>query len=152
VKRRIAAVAALAVTAAVALGLPTVASTAAPDVRGPKCADIRIESPSYTGTLGGTATVSGTLTTPSAPSCQGGVYTVTIVDGGTQTQTFTGDGSTDSWSFTFEVTNAPSTICLYGTSQVSAKSTLADTAPNAACADPSEPLVLNGGAGASGFG
>jgi hypothetical protein len=152
VKRRIAAVAALAVTAAVALGLPTVASTAAPDVRGPKCADIRIESPSYTGTLGGTATVSGTLTTPSAPSCQGGVYTVTIVDGGTQTLTFNGDGSTDSWSFSFTVESAPSTICLYGTSQVSKRSGFADTAPNTACTDANQHLVLNGGAGASGFG
>jgi hypothetical protein len=153
VKRRIAVIATLTVTAAVVLGLPAVANTAAPDVRGPKCADIRIASPSYTGTLGGTATVSGTLLTPSAPSCQGGVYTVYVVDGGTQTQTFLGDGLTDSWAFSFTVSSAPQTICLYGTSQVSSKgNNFADTAPDTACTDASQYLVLNGGAGASGFG
>jgi hypothetical protein len=151
VKRRIAVLGALAVTAAVALALPTVASTAAPDVRGPKCADIRLTG-DYTGTLGGTATVSGTLITPSAPSCQGGVYTVYVVDGGTQSVRFTGDGSTDSWTFTFEVSSAPSTICLYATSQVSGKGAIADTAPDTACTDSSQYLVLNGGGGASGFG
>jgi hypothetical protein len=152
-KRRIAGIAALAATAAVVLGLPTVATTAAPDVRGPKCADIRIEGPSYTGTPGGPATVSGTLSTPTALSCQGGVYAVYVVDGGTQTQTFLGDGLTDSWSFSFTVSSAPSTICLYGTSQVSSKgNNFADTAPDTACTDASQYLVLNGGAGASGFG
>jgi hypothetical protein len=151
-KRRIAGIAALAATAAVVLGLPTVATTAAPDVRGPKCADIRLTG-EYTGTPGGTATVSGTLSTPSALSCQGGVYTVYVVDGGTQTQTFIGDGSTDSWAFSFTVSSAPSTICLYGTSQTSSKgNNFADTAPDTACSDASQYLVLNGGGGASGFG
>ena len=152
-KRRLVAIAALAVTAAAVLGLPTVANTAAPDVRGPKCADIFIFSPSYTGTPGGTATVSGTLTTPSAPSCEGGVYAVHVVDGGTQTQTFIGDGSTDSWAFSFTVSSAPGTICLYGTSRVSSKSnSFADTAPDTACTDASQHLVLNGPPGASGMG
>ena len=152
-KRKIAGIAALAATAAVVLGLPTVATTAAPDVRGPKCADIFIFSPSYTGTPGGTATVSGTLTTRSAPSCQGGVYTVNVVDGGTQTLTFVGDGLTDSWAFSFTVNSAPSTICLYGTSKVSSKSnSIADTAPDTACTDASQHLVLNGPPGASGMG
>jgi hypothetical protein len=151
-KRRIAGIAALAATAAVVLGLPTVATTAAPDVRGPKCADIFIASPSYTGALGATATVSGTLTTPTAPSCQGAVYTVNVVDGGTQTQTFIGDGSTDSWSFSFTVSSAPEFICLYGTSQVSSKgSNFADTAPDTACTDTSQYLELNGPPGASGM-
>jgi hypothetical protein len=152
VKRRIAVIALLAVTAAVVLGLPAVANTAAPDVRGPKCADIRLTG-DYTGTELGTATVTGTLLTPSAPSCQGGVYTVYVVDGGTQTQAFIGDGSTDSWAFSFTVSSAPSTICLYGTSQTSSKgNNFADTAPDTACSDASQYLVLNGGGGASGFG
>lgn len=147
-RKRIAAMAALVGATAVVLGLPTVASTAAPDVRGPKCADIRLLA-DYTGTLGGTATVSGTLLTPSAPSCNGAVYTVYV---GTESATFTGDGSTDSWTFSFTVNDAPSTICIYATSQLSANAIAADTAPNTACSDPSTYLILNGGGGASGFG
>jgi hypothetical protein len=149
VNRRLIAIAALAVTAAAVLGLPAVGSSAAPDVRGPKCADIMLTSFSYTGTPGGSATVQGVLTTPQAPSCQGAVYTV-YVDG--LSQTFTGDGSWDSQVFTFTVENAPSTICLYATSQLNVNAVAADTAPDTACSDPNTHLVLNGGGGASGFG
>jgi hypothetical protein len=148
-RKRIAAIAALGGAVAIVLGLPTVASTAPPDVRGPKCADIMLVSFSYTGTLGGSATVQGVLTTPQAPSCQGAVYTV-YVDG--QSQAFTGDGSWDSQVFTFTVENAPSTICLYATSQLNVNAVAADTAPDTACSDPNTHLVLNGGGGASGFG
>ena len=149
-KKRTAVLAALMGAVAIVLGLPTVASTAAPDVRGPKCADIQLVGLSYTGTLGGTATVQGTLVTPQAPSCQGAVYTVYA---GTQSLTFTGDATTDAFGpFTFTVQNAPSTICVYATSQLNANAVAADTAPDTACSDPSTYLVLNGGGGASGFG
>jgi hypothetical protein len=88
--------------------------------------------------------------TPTAPSCPGGVYTV---HAGSQTLSFIGDGSTDAYQFSFTVTNAESTICLYGTSQVSSKSgSFADTAPDTACSDTSTYLQLNpSGGGASGF-
>jgi hypothetical protein len=148
-RKRIAAIAALAGAVVIVLGLPTVASTAPPDVRGPKCADIMLMSFSYTGTSGGSATVQGVLTTPQALSCRGAVYTV-YVDG--QSQTFTGDGLWDSKVFTFTVENAPGTICLYATSQLSANAIASDTAPDTACSDPNTYLVLNGGGGASGFG
>jgi|SRR5215211_1399253 len=152
-KKRTAAIAALVGAAVVVLGLPTVATTAAPDVRGPKCADIMLVSLSYTGTPGGSATVQGVLTTPEAPSCRGAVYTVYVVDGGTQSITFTGDAETQAFGpFTFTVENAPSTICVYATSQLNANAVPADTAPDTACSDPNTYLVLNGGGGASGFG
>ena len=152
-RKRTAVLAALTGAAAIVLGLPTVASTAPPDVRGPKCADIQIVSLSYSGTPGGTATVQGVLITPQVPSCRGAVYTVYVVDGGTQTITYTGDAETQAFEpFTFTVENAPSTICLYATSQLNANAVPADTAPDTACSDPDTLLVLNGGGGASGFG
>jgi hypothetical protein len=150
-KKRTAAIAALLGAAVVVLGLPTVATTAAPDVRGPKCADIMLVGLSYTGTEGGTALVEGTLITPQAPSCEGAVYTV-FVDG--ESVEFTGDALNDAFALSISVENAPSTICVYATSQLRENAIAADTAPDTACSDPTtgNNLVLNGGGGASGFG
>jgi hypothetical protein len=152
--KRIAALFVLTAAVVLALGLPTAGVPARPgDAAGPPCSDIRLTA-DYLGTLGGSATVSGTLITPQAPSCEGGVYTVYVYDvTGTillGSQTFTGDGSTDAFSYSISITDAASTVCVYGTSTLRGR--IADTAPNGACSDPAEPVVLNGGGGASGFG
>jgi hypothetical protein len=159
-KKRIAGIAALTAATAVALGLPTVGAPAAPDTRGPKCADIEIQSAGYAGTLGGAANVQGVLIT-AAPSCAGGDYTMSVVytdtNGNPQTKTLTivGDGITSEFSFVIGIgENAPSTVCLYGTSQPNSKSkSIADTAPDSACDDPTtvNNLALGSG-GASGMG
>ena len=97
---------------------------------------------------------SGTLTTPTRlPVAQGAVYTVYVAhDGQTQTLTFTGDGSTDEWTFESHVNTAPSTICLSATSQPNAGASLADTAPDTACTDASQHLEHHRPPGASGMG
>lgn len=151
-RKRIAALLALTAAAVVALGLPTAGAPARPgdsDTHGPPCSDIRLVGLSYTGTEGGTALVEGTLITPQAPSCEGAVYTV-FVDG--ESVEFTGDALNDAFPFSITVENAPSTICVYATSQLNENAIAADTAPDTACSDPSTGLVLNGGGGASGFG
>jgi hypothetical protein len=152
--KRIAALLVLIGAVVLALGLPTAGMPARPgDAAGPPCSDIRLTA-DYLGTEGGDATVSGTLITPQDPSCEGGVYTVYVYDAtGTTllgTQSFTGDGSTDAFTYSISITNAPSTVCVYATSALRGRIT--DTAPNGACSDPAEPVVLNGGGGASGFG
>jgi hypothetical protein len=154
VKRRIAGIAALAATAALALGLPTAGVPARPgDAQGPVCADIRLTA-DYLGTAGGDATVSGILFTPQAPSCQDAVYTVYVYDASGTTllgsQQFIGDASNDAFAYSFSITNAPSSVCVYGTSAIRGR--IADTAPNGACSGAGEPVLLGGGSGASGFG
>jgi len=123
------------------------------DAAGPPCSDIRL-TVDYTGTLGGAATVSGTLITPQGLSCEGGVYTVYVYDATGTTllgmQSFTSDGTTDFFSYSISITNAPSAVCVYATSAIRGR--IADTAPNGGCSDPAEPFLLNGGGGASGFG
>jgi hypothetical protein len=137
----------------VALLLPTAGTSAPPDVRGPKCADIFVHSPGYAGTAGGTALVTATVTTASA-SCPGGVYTAYVYDTSGNllgSQTFIGNGTTDTFSVQISVNPAPSTVCLVVTSQVNSKGPVADMAPDTGCSDPNTHLSL-GGAGAGGFG
>lgn len=153
-KRRIAGIAALAAAVALALGLPSVGVPARPgDAHGPLCSDIRLTA-DYLGTAGDAATVSGNLFTPQGPSCQGGVYTVYVYDAsGTTllgTQQFIGDDSNDAFGYSISITNAPSSVCVYGTSEIRGR--IADTAPDGACSGAGEPVLLNGGTGASGFG
>jgi hypothetical protein len=153
-RKRIAAVLVLAAVAVVALGLPTAGAPARPgDAAGPPCSDIRL-TVDYTGTLGGDATVRGILSTPQALSCLNGVYTVYVYDATGTTllgsQTFTGNAIDDAFAYSIAITNAPQTVCVYATSEFRGR--IADTAPNGACSDPAEPVELNGGAGASGFG
>jgi len=153
-RKRIAALLMLAAAAVLALALPTAGVPARPgDAAGPPCSDIRL-TVDYVGTLGGTATVSGTLLTPQAPSCEGALYTVYVYDvTGTTllgSQQFTGDGLNDAFTYEISITSAPSAVCVYATSSIRGR--IADTAPNGGCSDPAEPLLLNGGGGASGFG
>jgi hypothetical protein len=152
-KKRIAGIAALAGVIAVAVGMPGVGASAPNrDFTGKPCMDVFVTA-DYTGTLNDQATVTGTLQLKSAPSCAGAVYTVYVVDGGTQTVSFVGDGVKDVYSYSVAVANAPATICVYATSRPNSKSnSVADTAPDGACSDPLEPIVLNGGTGASGMG
>jgi hypothetical protein len=152
--KRTAALFMLAAAAVLALALPTAGVPARPgDAAGPPCSDIRL-TVDYVGTLVGSATVSGVLLTPQDPSCEGAVYTVYVYDEtGTVllgSATFTGDGSTDAFAYSIPITSAPSALCVYATSQIRGR--IADTAPNGGCSDPAEPILLNGGSGASGFG
>jgi hypothetical protein len=153
-KKRTAALLVLTAAAVVALGLPTAGAPARPgDAAGPPCSDIRLTA-DYTGTLGGDATVRGILSTPQDPSCQGGVYTVYVYDATGTTllgsQTFTGNAVDDAFSYEIAISSAPQAVCVYATSTIRGR--IADTAPNGACSDPAEPVLLNGGGGASGFG
>jgi hypothetical protein len=153
-KKRTAVTGLIAAVALLALALPTAGVPARPgDAAGPPCSDIQLTI-DYIGTLGVSATVSGNLITPRAPSCAGGVYTVYVYDATGTTllgsQTFTGDDTTDAFSYSIPISNAPSSVCVYATSTIRGRIT--DTAPNGACSDPAEPFLLNGGSGASGFG
>jgi hypothetical protein len=152
-KRRIAGIVALAGAVAVAIGIPAVGASAPKEYTGKPCMDIFVTA-DYRGVLGGTATVTGTLQTQAAPSCAGAVYTVYVIDGGTQTFTFVGDGTTDAFSYSATVADAPASICVYATSRPNSKSSsVADRAPDAGCtaSTPNVPLNPPGG-GASGFG
>jgi hypothetical protein len=154
VKRRIVGIAALAATAAVALGLSAAGVAAPPgDAHGPPCSDIFLVEPNYTGTVGGTGRVFGTLTTPRAISCVGGVYTVNVYDASGTTllgsQTFTG-GTTDEFSYDITFADAPQVVCVFATSTVRGRIT--DTAPDDACDSPDAQREIGTGGGASGFG
>jgi hypothetical protein len=153
-KIRTAGLLALAAAAVLSLGLPTAGIPAPPgDTHGPPCSDIRL-TVDYIGTEGANATVSGNLITPRAPSCAGGVYTVYVYNAAGTTllgsQQFTGDDSTDAFGYSIPITTAPPSVCVYATSALRGRIT--DTAPDGACSDPAEPILLNGGSGASGFG
>jgi hypothetical protein len=148
--KRLVGIAMLAAAAAVALALPAAGTGAPPDVKGPKCANIFLTA-NYSGTLGGPATVSGNLTTPTAPSCSTAVYTVYVYDASGTTllgsQTFSGDGVTDEFAYSIAVSNAPQQVCVSATSTIGGH--IADAAPNSGCGL----LELNPpGGGASGFG
>lgn len=157
-RKRIAGIAALAGLVAVALGMPGVGTSAPPDATGKPCMDIFVASPSYTSataTPGETASFAATLTTPTAPSCQGAVYTVTVTYtdttgvAHTETFTFVGDGTTDAWPVSLTIENAPAEICVSATSRPNSRSSAAaDRAPDTGCSV----LVLSTSGGASGFG
>jgi hypothetical protein len=157
-KKRITGIAALAGVVAVALGLPGLGTSAPPDATGKPCMDIFVASPGYTSataTPGETASFAATLTTPSAPSCTGAVYTVTVTytdtNGVAHTETFTfvGDGTTDEWPVSLTIENAPADICVSATSRPNSRSNaFADRAPDSGCAV----LELSTSGGASGFG
>lgn len=160
-RKRLAGVVALTAAAAVALGLPMTGTSAPPDATGKPCMNIFLTASytSATATPGETATLAGTLTTPSAPSCAGAVYTVNVqyVDttgiSHSEAFSFVGDGSTDAYSYSLTIPSAPSGICVFGTSQPNSKSnSFADVAPNAGCSASSPDVTLTTGGGASGFG
>lgn len=143
-RKRLAGVVALTAAAAVALGLPVAGTSAPPDFTGKPCMNIFLTASytSATATPGETATLTGTLTTPSAPSCAGAVYTVNVLyvdtTGASHTETFTfiGDNSTDAFSYSLTIANAPSGICVYGTSRPNSKSSsFSDVAPNSGCSE-----------------
>ena len=104
-RKRIAGIVAVTAAAALALGLPIAGTSAPREHTGKPCMDIFLTASytSATATPGETATLGGTLTTPTAPSCAGAVYTVNVqyVDTNsvshTQTFSFVGDGSTDAF-------------------------------------------------------
>ena len=160
-RKRIAGIAALTAAAVVALGLPMAGTSAPREHTGKLCMDIFLTASytSATATPGETAGLAGTLTTPSAPSCSGAVYTVNVqyVDtnsvGQSETFSFVGDGSRDAYSYSLTIPNAPSGLCVYGTSQPNSKTnSFADVAPNAGCTASSPDMTLATGGGASGFG
>ena len=160
-RKRIAGIAALTAAAVVALGLPMAGTSAPREHMGKPCMDIFLTASysSATAMPGETAALAGTLTTPTAPSCAGAVYTVNVqyVDttgtSHSETFSFVGDGSRESLSYSLTIPNAPSGICVYGTSQPNSKSnSFADVAPNAGCTASSPDVTLDTGGGASGFG
>src|SRR4051812_19204864 len=110
---------ALLIVATAALALPVAATTAPVDqVKGPACGDITffddVQSgpPAYT-TFGGTATVFASLTT-AKPSCAKATYTISVYDAiGTTlltSQTYTGDGATSLFQFSFAPSGAPGQV------------------------------------------
>jgi hypothetical protein len=152
-RKRIAGIAALVGLVAVALGMPAIGTSAPPDATGKPCMDIFVASPSYTSataTPGETAIFAATLTTPTAPSCAGAVYTVTVAhDGQTSTFTFVGDGTTDEWPISLTIENAPAEICVSATSRPNSRSNaVADRAPDSGC----KVFELSTSGGASGMG
>jgi hypothetical protein len=160
-RKRLAGVAAVTAAAAVALVLPMAGTSAPPDFTGKPCMNIFLTASytSATATPGETAVLAGTLTTPSAPSCAGAVYTVNVqyvdTNGVSHSETFSfiGNGSTDAFSYSLTIQDAPSGICVYGTSQPNSKSSsFGDIAPNAGCTASSPDVTLSTSGGASGFG
>ena len=147
---------ALLVLLTAALALPATGATApgGDKVTGGPCADITVYDPDqagppvYTTRPAGTATVYALLTTAKA-SCSGAAYTVTVYDAsGTavlDSQTFTGDGSTSSFSYTFSPAGAPSQVCIAATSMKGGK--VNDAAPNTGCYG----MVLDTSPGGSGL-
>jgi hypothetical protein len=155
-RKRTAVLAAVAAVAAVALALPTGGSSAPPDysgdAKGPRCSDIFVTASlaNSGGVVGQPATVQWTLTTPLAPSCPGGVYTVTVFDeigstvlGGGR---YVGDGENAAFAGFFSVASAPTAVCVSATSVVRGRIT--DSAPDSGC----ERVPLSDVGGASGMG
>ena len=109
-------------------------------VKGGPCADITVWDPDqagppvYTTRPVGTATVYALLTTAKA-SCNGTPYTITVYDAsGTNvlnSQTFIGDGSTSSFSYSFSPSGAPSQVCIAASSDKDGK--VLDAAPDTSC-------------------
>jgi hypothetical protein len=136
---------ALLVVIAAALSLPAVGTGASGDkVRGNACGDITLWDPSQAGPpvyttrtpTGGTgaATVYALLTT-AKPSCGGTTYTISVYDATGATllnqQTFTGDDTTSSFSYSFSPTGAPSQVCIVATSARDGH--VIDSAPDSGC-------------------
>ena len=145
----------LAVLAA-ALSLPVAGSTAPIDqVKGPACGDITLWDPDqagppiYTTHLTGVATVYALLTT-AKPSCSSMTYTISVyadANGTTlvNSQTFQGDGTSSSFSYSFSPAGAPNPVCI---SAVSIRDGhVVDAAPNSGCF----PLFLDTSGGQSGI-
>jgi hypothetical protein len=157
-RKRIAGIAALVGLVAVALGMPAIGTSAPPDATGKPCMDIFVASPSYTSataTPGETAIFAATLTTPTAPSCEGAVYTVTVtytdtnLVAHTETLTFVGDGTTEEWPISLTIEAAPAEICVSATSRPNSRSNaVADRAPDSGC----KVFELSTSGGASGMG
>ena len=151
-RTRTAAIAALTAAATVALALPTAGAAARQgDAKGPPCSDIFVSATftSATGMPGETGTVQWLLTTPQAPSCPGGVYTVTVYDatgstilGGAQ---YVGNGQDDAFSGSLTIANAPSSVCISATSTVRGR--LTDAAPDTGCQEVQLEDIAPGGGG-----
>jgi len=131
----------LAVVAA-ALSLPVAGSSAPIDqVKGPACGDITLWDPDQAGppvytTQRGTApaTVFALLTT-AKPSCSSMTYTISVYDAtGTtllNSQTFQGDDTSSSFSYSFSPAGAPSQVCISATRTRDGH--VVDSAPNSGC-------------------
>jgi hypothetical protein len=140
----------------VALVLPATGATApgGDKVKGGPCADITVWDPElagppvYTTRPAGTATVYAQLTT-AKPSCSGTPYTITVYDASGTTvlnsQTFTGDGTTSSFSYAFSPPGAPSQVCIAASSNKDGK--VLDAAPDTGC----YVMVLDTSPGGSGL-
>lgn len=149
--------------AALALAIPTAALSdgGSDPVHGPDCSDIQINNDlAYVSNaeLGVPPTVQGTMEVTSkrakpTASCPGAVYQVVVTDYATgaqlASQTFTGDGTTASWSINMSQPAGqtwPDTVCVAATSAVNNK--IADYIPNTGCI----PLALNVSGGQSVYG
>jgi hypothetical protein len=140
----------------IALVIPATGATApgGDKVKGGPCADITVWDPDqagppvYTTRPFGTATVYAQLTT-AKPSCSGDTYTITVYDASGTTvldsQTFTGDGTTSSFSYSFSPSGAPSQVCIAASSNKDGK--VLDAAPDAGC----YVMVLDTSPGGSGL-
>jgi hypothetical protein len=124
-----------------ALVIPATGATAPGDkVKGGPCADILLSDPElagppvYTTFPAGTATVYALLTTAKA-SCNGTPYTITVYDASGTTvlnsQTFTGDGTTSLFSYSFSPSGAPTQVCIAASSKKDGK--VIDAAPDTGC-------------------
>lgn len=152
----------LILIASVVVGLlaaPTATPAAPSDAQGPPCGNITNGDGSYTGTLGGTATIDFTVFL-AAPACDFVTYSFYVTDtsgtpiaatGSTQDDACTPTSGGGCVHFEYTIAEAPSTVCVYA--ETSIKGHLIDHAPSVS-SDPSCPagstsLTLNG-SGASG--
>jgi hypothetical protein len=129
--RRITLLTLLAVCASIAIG---VAPALAVDDQGPPCANIALDlaNASYTGTLGGTATITGISLTTAKPACKQVDYFVTV--NGVDYQVTPGT------NITITLDNAPQSVALSARSQIGGH--VADSAPDAG-PNPLSTLQLN---------
>ncbi|MDX6400807.1 MAG: hypothetical protein QOF27_1413 [Gaiellaceae bacterium] len=147
--------------AATALSFPvavTAAKAPTDSVKGPACGNIDL-GVDYTydtpGAISGSATALSTITTPSAPSCKKGTYTVYIYDASgrnlLQSCSYPGDGVTTQFGPGCNYTSSNGDpLCIYATSQGDDGHVI-DTAPNDACATPISEPITPGPSGATSF-
>jgi hypothetical protein len=125
-------------------------------VRGPACGNIDL-SVDYTFDVptatSGSATVSATITTPSAPSCKKRTYAVYVYDATGSSQlggcSYAGDGLTSQFAPCAYTSSTGDPLCVYATS-TGDDGHIIDTAPNEGCSAFGEPITP-GSSGATGF-
>jgi hypothetical protein len=148
------AIAAALLALALLPGAAADASRAGDSVQGPPCADITVSNVGVTNQPGtvlpggivvapGSNAVGADLET-AAPSCAGATYTASVSSGfadctatecqpagTTESVSFSGDGSTESWRVALTVADDDTQVCVWATAEVNGR--VVDRAPNTGC-------------------